>query len=72
MKVKSEGRYRKGFQMRCKWTCLEEKQGLGFHSYSKRYITFEYVLSRVLVTIDGVWIGEQIYWTLTGRTYKQL
>jgi hypothetical protein len=23
------------------------------------------------VTIDGVWIGEQIYWPLTGRNYNK-
>jgi hypothetical protein len=28
------------------------------------------VLSYVLVVIDGVWISEQIYWSLTGRSYK--
>jgi hypothetical protein len=28
------------------------------------------ILSRLLVTIDGVWIGEWIYWPLTGRNYK--
>jgi hypothetical protein len=28
------------------------------------------ILSRVLVTIDGVWIGEYIYLQLTGRNYK--
>jgi hypothetical protein len=28
------------------------------------------ILSRLLVTIDGVWIGEQIYLPLTGVNYK--
>jgi hypothetical protein len=31
---------------------------------------FWLLLSRVLVTVDGVWIGEYIYWTLTSRNYK--
>jgi hypothetical protein len=28
------------------------------------------ILSRVWVTIHGVWIGNWIYWTLTDRNYK--
>jgi hypothetical protein len=28
------------------------------------------VLSHVRVTIDGVWTGNQIYWTLTPLNYK--
>jgi hypothetical protein len=28
------------------------------------------VLSRDLVIIDGVWIGNRIYWTFTTRNYK--
>jgi hypothetical protein len=28
------------------------------------------ILSRVWVTIDGVWIGNWIYWSLTVRNYK--
>jgi hypothetical protein len=31
-----------------------------------------YNTSRILVTIDGVWIGESVYWTLSGRNYKYL
>jgi hypothetical protein len=31
---------------------------------------FPSILQRVLVTIDGVWIDEYIYWPLTGRNYK--
>jgi hypothetical protein len=30
------------------------------------------LLSRVLVTTDGVWIGNRIYWQVTGRKYKWL
>jgi hypothetical protein len=32
--------------------------------------TKDIILSRVLVIIDGVWIGNWIYWPLTGRNYK--
>jgi hypothetical protein len=28
------------------------------------------ILSRILVTIDGVWIGNWIYWPLTNRNCK--
>jgi hypothetical protein len=28
------------------------------------------IMSRVLVTTDGIWIGEQIYWPLTGKKKK--
>jgi hypothetical protein len=28
------------------------------------------ILTCMSVTIDGVWIGQQIYWLLTGRNYK--
>jgi hypothetical protein len=28
------------------------------------------LLSRVVLATDGVWIGEWIYWPLTGRNYK--
>jgi hypothetical protein len=31
---------------------------------------FRIILSRLWVTIDGVWIGNWIYWTLTDRNYK--
>jgi hypothetical protein len=30
----------------------------------------EDILSRVLVTTDGVWTGNWIYWPLTGRNYN--
>jgi hypothetical protein len=33
-------------------------------------LRFWKILSRVLVTIAGDWIGEQIYWPLTGRNYR--
>jgi hypothetical protein len=29
-----------------------------------------FILSRVGVTIDGVWIGKWIYWNLTNRNYN--
>jgi hypothetical protein len=29
-----------------------------------------YILSRNKVTIDGVWIGNWIYWTLETRNYN--
>jgi hypothetical protein len=29
-----------------------------------------YILSRVWVTTDGVWIGDSIYWPLTDHNYK--
>jgi hypothetical protein len=28
------------------------------------------LLSRVIVTVDGVWIGESIYWIFTSRKFK--
>jgi hypothetical protein len=28
-------------------------------------IKFEYTVTCIIVTIDGVWIGTRIYWTLT-------
>jgi hypothetical protein len=31
---------------------------------------YVYILSRIWVTIDGVWIGNWIYWTFTERNYK--
>jgi hypothetical protein len=31
---------------------------------------FWHQLSRVWVTVVGVWIGYWIYWPLTGRNYK--
>jgi hypothetical protein len=32
--------------------------------------SIDYILSRDGVTIDGVWIGNRIYWTLPDRHYK--
>jgi hypothetical protein len=31
---------------------------------------WEKILSRDWVSVDGVWIGNWIYWTLTERNYK--
>jgi hypothetical protein len=33
---------------------------------------YRFVLSRDIVTIDGVWIGNRIHWTLTERNPKEL
>jgi hypothetical protein len=30
-----------------------------------------YNIPRYLVTIEGMWTGDPIYWTLTTRNYKQ-
>jgi hypothetical protein len=39
--------------------------------YFRNTVTVKwYIISRVSVTIDGVWIGESIYWILTHRNYK--
>jgi hypothetical protein len=43
-------------------------------SFANMNVFLLLILSRVGVTIDGVWVGEWIYWPLTHtpRHYKQL
>jgi hypothetical protein len=43
-----------------------------FYSFFKYCSLYSCLLSCVRVTIDGVWIGEWIYWPLTGHNYKLL
>jgi hypothetical protein len=55
-------------------TTVWEEYFKGRHHSGVVYMAERITLSRVCVTIDGVWIGEWIYWPLihTTRNYKQL
>jgi hypothetical protein len=44
----------------------DKKKGITLN----KIVCNQLIFSRVLVIVDGVWIGEYIYWTLTSRNYK--
>jgi hypothetical protein len=55
------------------------KTGLSDLEYQNSYyilsipvvsLYWKYNSVTILVTIDGIWIGNRIYWTITTRNYK--
>jgi hypothetical protein len=44
---------------------LSDEYYIAFKSACLGFVCTYCILSRVLVTTDGVWVGSRIYWTLT-------
>jgi hypothetical protein len=51
---------------------IKWKSNIHKKSGTVHYVTYSKYCHVACVTIDWVWIGEYIYWPLTGHNYKQL